>query len=148
MWIQMSLLSNHNANINSNTVPTTGEIGPEVKTTTGATTTSPLNLRVTTRPEMENFVFTAKSLTIPKKNAANGLTIKNHVSMAKDNFTGQKLTILTLKMLKPQTVIPIVKLVRFFNSEPYESPHNGSKCHSSTDFKFVYCFNRYVQQNF
>ncbi len=45
---------------------------------------------------MENFVFTAKSLTIPKKNAANGLTIKNHVSMAKDNFTGQKLTILTL----------------------------------------------------
>jgi hypothetical protein len=52
---------------------------------------------------------------------------------------------LTLKMLKPQTVIPIVKLVRFFNSEPYESPHEGSQCHSSADFKFVYCFHRNVQ---
>ncbi len=65
--------------------------------------------------------------------------------MAKDNFIGPKSTTLTLKMLKPQTVIPIVKLVQFFNSEPYESPHEGSQCHSAADFKFVYCFHCNVQ---
>jgi hypothetical protein len=52
---------------------------------------------------------------------------------------------LTLTTLKPQTVIPIVKLGRFFNPEPYESPHKGSQCHSTADFKFVYYFHRNVQ---
>jgi hypothetical protein len=48
-------------------------------------------------------------------------------------------------MLNLLTVIPIVKLVRFFNQELHESPHECSKCHSATDFKFVYCFNCIVQ---
>jgi hypothetical protein len=39
----------------------------------------------------------------------------------------------------------IVKLGRFFNPEPYESPHEGSQCHSTADFKFVYYFHRNVQ---
>ncbi len=43
-----------------------------------------------------------------------------------------------------ETMIPILS-VRFFNKEHHGSPHECSKCHSTTDFKFVYNFHRNVQ---
>jgi hypothetical protein len=142
--------SGHNAHRNNNFVSSkvaTEEIVQEARTATGAiaTTTDHLKIRATTLPETVNSASTARFSIIHRKSAAKELVTKNLVLMAKDNFIGQKLITLTPTTLKPQTVIPIMKLVRFFNPEPYESPHKGSKCHSSTDFKFVYYFHRYVQ---
>ncbi len=57
--------------------------------------------------------------------------------MEKDNFTGQKLITSTLAMLNLQTMIPIMKLIQFFNQE--------LQCHCTTDFEFVYYFNRNMQ---
>ena len=124
-------LSGHNAHRNNNFVSskaTTEEIVPEAKTTTGATatTTDHLKIRATTLPETVNSASTARFSIIHRKSAAKELVTKNLVLMAKDNFIGQKLITLTPTTLKPQTVIPIMKLVRFFNPEPYESPHKGS----------------------
>jgi len=91
------------------------------------------------------FCIYCKILNHTQEECRKKLMIRNPVLMAKDNFTGLKLTTSTLKMLNPQTMIPIMKLIWFFNQELHDSPHESSKCHSTIDFDFVYCVHRKVQ---
>ncbi len=79
--IPMGLLSGcnvHNNNNSANDKATTVETAPEVKTPTEATTTATdhRKIKATMCPEMVNSVFTAKSSTTHKKNAAIELMIK------------------------------------------------------------------------
>ncbi len=148
--IQIWLLSDHNVcNNNNNSAnsnnTTTEEIAQGDNLPTEATAIDLPKTKVPTLPETVNSASTAKFSTTLKKNAAKELMIRNLVLMAKDNFTGQKSTISTLKMLNPQTIIPIMNLIRFFNQELHDSPHECSQCHSAIDFEFVYCVHRNVQ---
>ncbi len=91
------------------------------------------------------FCIYCKIMNHTQEECRKKLMIKNPVLMAKDNFTGLKSTISTLKVLNPQTMIPIMKLIQFFNQELHDSPHESSQCHSTIDFEFVYCVHRNVQ---
>ncbi len=55
---------------------------------------------------------------------------------AKDSSTGQKSITLKLTTVLNPTMIPIMGLVRFpfFKNELHGTPHECSKCHSTTDF--------------
>jgi hypothetical protein len=146
MW----LLSDHNARNNSNNSAnsnstTIEEIAQGDNLPTEATATDLLKTKVPMLPETINSASTAKFSTTLKKNAAKELMIRNLVLMAKDNFTGPKSTISTLRMLNPRTMIPIMKMIQFFNQELHDSPHECSQCHSAIDFEFVYCVHCNVQ---
>ncbi len=41
-----------------------------------------------------------------------------------------------------------MELVEFFNKELHDPPHEHSKCHFTADSKFVYNFNRNMQEIF
>ena len=146
--IEMLQLSDHNAhnsnNNNNNFVrnsnTTTVETDPGVNLLTEATATD--QTRAPTLQETVNSASTAKFSTTLKKNAAKELMIRSLVLMAKDNYTGLRSTTSPHNLL---TMIPIMKLIRFFSQELHDSPHECSKCHSSIDFEFVYCVHRYVQ---
>jgi hypothetical protein len=146
--IKMLPLSDHNAhnssnnsnNFTRNSNTTTVETDPGVSLLTEATATD--QTRAPTLQETVNSAFTAKFLTTPKKSAAKELMIKSPVLMEKDNYTGLKSITSPHNLL---TMIPIMKLIRFFSQELHDSPHECSKCHSSIDFEFVYCVHRYVQ---
>ncbi len=81
-WIPMWLLSGHNVHHNNSSASnraTTVEIAQEDKTPTEATITATDHRRIkaTMLPEMVNFLFTARSSTTHKKNAAKELMIRN-----------------------------------------------------------------------
>ncbi len=114
--IQTWLLSDHNLRNNSNNSAnsnntTTAAIDQGDKLPTEATTTDLRKTKAPTLPEMVNSAFTARFSITLKKNVKKELMIRKLVLMAKDNFTGQKSIISTLKMLHPQTMIPIMKLI-------------------------------------
>ncbi len=129
--IPMWLHSDHNLHSNSNSAnnrATTMEIDQGDKDPTEATitTTDHRRTKASMLPEMVNSVSTARSLITPKKNVAKELMTKSLVLTAKDNFIGQKSITSTLTMLNLLTMIPIVKLVWFFNQELHESPRECS----------------------
>jgi hypothetical protein len=131
--------STHNNIINSKT-PATRTTNRRVNQTTKA-----LSRKINKHPNfhpapqaMVNSAGTAKYLTTRRKSAVKESETINHVSLTKASFTGPRST----PQLK--TIIPIM-LVRFFFKEHHGTPHECSQCHSTTDFKFVYNLNRYIQ---
>ncbi len=102
MW----LLSDHNVRNNNNNSANSNNRTIEAivqgdNLLTEATATDLPKTKVPMLPETVNSASTAKFSTTLKKNAAKELMIRNLVLMAKDNFTGRKSTISTLKMLNP-----------------------------------------------
>ncbi len=96
-------------------------------------------------PEMVISVSTTKYKITPSKNTEKDFMTTSRALITKDNYSGPKLILLWKLLIQcTQIVIPILELVQFFNKEHHDSPHECSKCHSSTDFKFVHNFNQAV----
>jgi len=94
------------------------------------------NSRIPTTEVINRGVNKTTRIFIPKRTLLH--PNKAIRSPTRANFTGRK-------SIPPQrTMIPIMS-VRFFNKEHHGTPHECSKCHTSTDLKFVYNFNCYLQ---